>query len=1136
MTDFELFQTPLQHGTTLIEASAGTGKTYTLTGIFVRFIVEHGLTVSQILVTTYTEAATAELRSRIRSRLREIQDALRSGRTGDPALAGWLETLEAAFARERIDGALRDFDQATIQTIHGFCQRVLRDRAFESHLPFDTELLTDQSLLLREVAEDYWRAYVHRESPAAVAAVLIHRKSAESLAETLEECTRHAELRVLPFPQPQAIARLETALDQFRQQWPAWRDPVRRLFFEANDWANKPFNRPDEMESALALVDHCALYSDAPPDAFKALTGFTTEAIAEGTKAKKTAPSHAFFDCCSEISAAIAACSVDLEVSFIAWARTELATRKARRNVVTFDDLLTRVDAALDPAQGGILIDAVRQRFKAALIDEFQDTDPVQERIFRRLFATPESWLFLIGDPKQAIYGFRGADVFSYLAAAHDADARYRLGTNFRSASALVEAVNAVFLRRPDPFVFSEIEFEPVQAAGHADEKGLVFPDGARPPFHFWLPENNDPMTVGGTEQKIPRMVAAEIARLLNSFTHLGKRRLIPSDVAVLVMTNLQARAIQEALTALRIPSVLVSNASVFASREASELHTVLSALSEPTREGLIRSALTTRLFGLSVIELDELSREERAWEVWLLRFQAWHEALVERGFLPMFRRLLRETEVRPRLLARADGERVLTNILHLAEALHQTAAEQRLSPAALCRWLSTQRQAGLASPEHELRLERDEDAVKVVTVHKSKGLEYGLVFCPYAWKAAELRRDEHPLFHSADRTLTYDLGSPDYEAHEERATVERLAEHTRLLYVALTRARLECHFVWGHFKGQDGSATRRLLHPSSLDLSNLRQEIEGFASQYPGNIAVAPWPEETAAPLDTEANEATTLHPRLFHGQVRRDWRVSSFSGLTEGADTENPDYDRTESPTPTSEVTPIGIHAFPAGKTAGVCLHAILEVLDFTQPDSVPGLVEKTLSAHAFDPREWAPHVSENLEDLLAVEIQPGLSLGQIAPEACLRELEFFFPVDALEPHALSAWLGEEAGGRFTFESLRGILKGFIDLVFEHDGRFYIVDWKSNRLGPETASYHAEALQAEMRRHHYALQYRLYTVALHRFLSLRLPDYDFEEHFGGVFYIFLRGVDPARPELGIHRARPTRETVEAFESRFMP
>ena len=1155
--EYAVADASLDRGVTLIEASAGTGKTYTIAGLFLRLIVEEKVQVREILVTTYTVAATAELRARIRELLRLALEAAHHGESRNALIQELLarDYFQDPATGERLGVALRAFDEAAIHTIHGFCERILRERALESGALFDAELLTDQSAVLRELAEDYWRIHFHAAAPVVIAACLQSQVNPASLAQLLRAQSAHPRLRVLPPPSERAsfAATLGAGHAELCRQWPEWRAAVGAHFSAANQWAIGPLGKTSETGPLLELVELCAQELAPPVAAFAALDAFTAEHIAEGTGQRATAPDHPFFQLCTGLAAARAGFAATVESDFLGWARAELPRRLATRNVVSFDGLLTRLRDALAGPGGAALAATVGGQFRAALVDEFQDTDPTQAEIFQRLFARDDRWLFLIGDPKQAIYGFRGADVQTYLAATERAAHQFRLGTNQRSTRALVAAVNAIFQRGPERFMVPGIAFDPVAAAGRADAGPLLIDGKARAPFRFWLADSGKPLTIGALTGELPARIAAEIARLLQRGATLDGAPLAPQHFAVLTLSNDQARAVRDGLSAAGLPSVLLSDGSVFASDEAAELRTVLSAIVEPARHGLLRAALATALFARSAAEIDALTADEHAWENWLLRFQGWNELWRSAGFMRMFRTLLRDCGVRPRLLSCPHGERALTNLLHLSELLHQAASEQRLAPFPLLHWLAT-RQHDDATPaeEHELRLERDDDAVKIVTVHKSKGLEYDIVICPFAWGSAELRPRERPRFHDARHVLTLDLHQPRPEESAHAALHERLQEQTRLLYVALTRARHECHFVWGRLAKIDLSAGHWLLHPppagpdpivalqahaASLTPEAIREEIVQFASQHPEAIAVDSLPDPQAPPLPPAATTARTVGAREFRHPFDRRWRVSSFTSLTEHRDQELPDYDRAPAPAEVAEAgaLPTGIHAFPAGKTAGICLHAIFEDLDFTQPATIRPLVEQHLARHAFSVADWAEPVAACVRQILRVELAPGLRLGDLRRDARLAEVEFYFQVAHLDADDLSTLLREAGVERLSFDARHGLLKGFIDLVFEHGGRFYLADWKSNWLGSDAQAYASPALRAAMAQHRYGLQYHLYTLALHRYLRLRLgADYAYERHFGGVFYVFLRGVDPTQPELGIFRDRPPRERIEALDALF--
>ncbi len=1142
---FDIQKTPLMPGATLIEASAGTGKTYTIAGIFVRLLLEHGLEAREILVTTYTQAATAELRGRIRVLLGECLAAAR----GLPAkdLAKQLITPGKA-VEKKLEQALRSFDETAIHTIHGFCQRTLQDRTFESGLAFDSEFITDQNALAQEIADDFWRREFYTDASCCAALAAEAGLTPTSLVSLLRETLNRPDLVILPPTTREDLEKLKLEIgerfEEVRECWRAEEDEIRRRLHDG-----KWFHATKFKAVAKALDEAASCMEMSAGRSFGCFSKLATSALEAAKVKNATAPKHPFFDLCENLGPLVNAYGASLRSSFAAWSRGELARRKQQRNVLSFDDLLTRLHGALTGEGGDALAAAVRSRFRAALIDEFQDADTIQDAIFQRLFATDDRFLFLIGDPKQAIYGFRGADVFSYLrASAHIAPARHHtLPTNWRSERALVGAVNHLFSRAPAPFLLPGIEFTPVAASGNRDAEPLLI-DGNRPPpltIRHW--DTPEPISATEAKRVLPKMCAAEIARLLASDARIGGDPLGPRDIAVLVATHEQAAQVQGALAALRIPSVLLGKESVFKSREARELRTILAAIAEPAREGFVRAALATDVLGVPAAELDA------RWEAGLERFQERHERWLRQGFIQMFRLFLRQENVRERLLAWPNGERRLTNFLHLGELLHRGALARRLTPLALLKWLGAQI-ADPAKDGAELRLDRDDDAVSVVTMHSSKGLEYNVVFCPFIYRGAQPRPGSQTIYHdpAEDDRLTLDLiGDDDADA---RMRHELLAEQLRILYVALTRARHACHIVWGRFNKHEVSAGAWLLHrppgaPESpvdalkahmknLTAETLASDLAALAAGAPESIRVLPMPA-LDAPIYRPIGESNEpLAAREFRGHIANDWRISSFTSLTHSRDEDVPDLDRADDDAAAVEEVvvemepPSGIHALPAGAKTGACLHEIFEHLDFTNLDHLDQQVARRLAAHSFDSARWREVVTDAIRATLTAELLPGLRLDSIKNDARLIELEFTFPCGLLDPATLQKLVRAEVAGRFSFEPVRGMIKGFIDLVFRHDGRFYIVDWKSNRLGTNTAAYASAELTTAMSRDRYGLQYHLYTVALHRYLARRIPGYDYDKHFGGVFYLFLRGI--GKNAHGIFHDKPTRTVIEQLDAHF--
>jgi exodeoxyribonuclease V beta subunit len=1191
MNRFDHLQIDLA-GSNLIEASAGTGKTYAIACLYLRLVVEQGLTPEQVLVVTFTEAATAELRDRIRRRLREALEALAGGPTNDPFLAGLRDNAndrgpDRATACRRLELALRSFDLAAIQTIHGFCLRVLQENAFESGSLYDTELVTDQTAIIREIVDDFWRTSFFGSSAPLLSCALNRGESPDSLTAFLTAVLGSPKQRIVPAFTAADLAALDERIALLFARvagiWSAEQGAIEEILFDHPGLSRSADNYREDVIAPLIPLMAAYAAGGNPCDMFPGFARFTTAGIAGAALKKHPSPEHPFFDRCSELAEAVEQRFLALRWRLLEYARERLPERKQELNVRCFDDLLTDLWLALGGECGTQLAESVRSRYRAALIDEFQDTDPVQYDIFRRVYGGTDLPLFLIGDPKQAIYSFRGADIFAYLQAVEQVPAarRFTLDTNWRSAPGLLDAVNRLFGSVGEPFVFDRIAYHPVLAGepALADRFRLSGNEGA--PFQAWFvqaPAGSGEVNVGTANQLVPGAVATEIARLLDE-ARQGRglcdgRPLLPEDMAVIVRSHYQAGLMQDALRALGIPGVLRSPASVFATAEARETYLLVDALSDPGSEPRLRAALVTDLLGRTGDDLALLLADETAWEEQLARFREYHELWQERGFMVMARLLAGREGIRGRLLGLADGERRLTNFFQCLEILHQAGLERRLGPEGLLTWFRQQLTGGKEQEEYQLRLETDEKAVKIVTVHLAKGLEYPVVFCPFVWGG--VRSDDGVVTCHDGFTAIKDFGSPDLPLHRARADKEALAENLRLLYVAVTRAKYRCYLVGGRLKGAETSALAWLFHrPDGLDAGRddlvarlreslavvgsetLRDRYAALAAGSGGAIDLADLPTAGTAPCWTSPAAGKQAPAcRRFAGRLEHDWRVASFTSFAAAGHRlagelpfERPDRDGTAPgellPAVAGQADDGGpdMFAFPRGARAGTMLHEVFEKLDFTAADGrqTGVLIQEGLERYGFDAR-WQEPVRQMVQSVVRVPLPAagtGFALADLQAGRWQPELEFFFPLALLTAprlrSCLAGWMGSglpaDLAGmlpQLAFSQVRGMVHGFIDLVFEHDGKYCLVDWKSNWLGNRPEDYARELLAREMVRKMYPLQYLLYTVALDRYLALRVPGYDYDRHFGGVYYLFLRGMDPRRgAECGVFFDRPPRGLI---------
>jgi exodeoxyribonuclease V beta subunit len=930
---------------------------------------------------------------------------------------------------------------------------------------------------------------------------------------------------------------------------------------------------------------------------FKDFEKFTAAKLNGSVRKNHRFPSHKFFQICdalhqksAELDQQMEKYLIFLKTEFLRFADAELSKRKRFKNIQFYDDLLLAVRKALK--QNGhkgrnLLVNTIRGKYKAALVDEFQDTDNIQYDIFSKLFAAKDHALFMIGDPKQSIYGFRGADIFSYMQAAANVETKYTLSTNWRSAPGLITAINTIFNNVKKPFIFHEIPFEKGKSGQSAASKSESA--GAALTLWYMPAAGKRPLNKSSANHSIAKALTDEILRL----TSRGADQVPAGDIAVLVRTNRQAQIIKDYLSAKHIPAVLYSTGNIFDTDEAMEMERILASIAEPANHRLFRSALVTDMLGAGGEDLDTVENEPLWWQDRYVHFREYFQIWQKYGFIRMFRKVMVNEKIKQRVLSLPDGERRLTNILHLIELIHRVAIQNNLGISAVLKWLSDQRSP--SSPrleEHQLRLESDALAVKIVTIHKSKGLEYPIVFCPFGW-GSSVPMDRDIIFHGTDATrrLTLDFDAHDDDRHMALAQNELLAENLRLLYVALTRAKMRCYLVWGRINTAETSALAYLLHNFTSDplaktspnivaqlarhFSSLSDEafiadLRKLAEKSKGTIELDILPSGFDGEYVFDSIKKEKLSRRKFSGRIDRHWTISSYSGLIskQTIDPELPDYDgfhetytnqpellpgftglQPGQPHPASKKS---IFTFPKGTRAGIFFHDLLEQLDFTCKDSksLDISVVNKLNEYGFE-LFWKTEILRMIDNVLSVPLisdNQDFMLASVTAQNRINEMEFYFPLNPITPRDLKRLFAGQEGlhietdfpdrlGKLTFTPSGGYMKGYIDMIFKQRDRFYLVDWKSNYLGDHIEQYHPSSLAQTMGEEYYILQYHLYTLALHQYLKMREPDYKYAENFGGVFYIFLRGVDQHKSvQYGIFNDLPDQDLIFELGKALIP
>ena len=1056
MRPFDALSVPLDPGITLVEASAGTGKTFAITRLVLRLLLDEKVNhLGQILVVTFTEKATQELIGRIRAVLRDADRVwsdtppLRDAANDDLFL---LRERYGSAGAPIVRDALGALDELGVSTIHGFCHRVLSESALESRVHFGGTFLDDDTEILHRLAQDWMRR------------------------------------RVLHDP---AAAELLSAAGEDPLAW------VRNLV--------RPYMR------------HPRTTIEAAPDGAPQLLKDFTVTVA-----------------------------------------TAFAQEKQARHLMGFDDLLRRLhDILLAEGANGLLASRIRERFKVALIDEFQDTDPTQFPIFSTAFSGCP--LFLIGDPKQSIFAFRNADVHAYLKAAADIQQRFTLLTNYRSTDAIVRAVIRLFRNNPQPFACHPdlIGIPEVTAADRVNVPESLRTDGRHALEWMWVgPEHNTSAATKTISKERGTALAIEAATV--EMQRLVAAGLRAGQMAVLVRTNAEAQDVKVALDAAGIPSVVGANQDVLASDEADELVRLAEAIASPRDGVAVRAAMATRLWGCTAGAVADTLRNEGtdAWNSTLGRLVQARALWTRHGGATALSWVLNACGATARLLSLQGGDRRVTNVRHVLEILQEADTLAPVSPDAMRGWVATERGSTITPERREMRLESDADAVQILTIHKAKGLQWPVVFCPTLWRTKSLV----PKVLGVPYTLTplndgmvLDIGSPLQQQRESQREHEQLGEDLRLAYVALTRAECRCYVTWGNFADAAASPLGWLIQVSRDAVQ--RADIEALVSASEGTMAltgVVLQPPDLPAQAPREV-----LPPRspltftTAPGQLAT-WRSSSFSNLTRNVSHANSrDVDDILQPVSATRTAAqlSGFRGVPAGADIGNALHGLFEKTDFSNPDAVTEAhVREALRAHGIvmppDGR-WTPaHIREMIATVCHAAIpDTAFPLSVVPPSATMREWGFSMPVrdfslaavaDALAAHG-SPHARDYAPllRRLRTDQFRGYLTGSIDLAFEHEGRWHVLDWKSNWLGATDADYTLESLGHAMHAAHYTLQYHVYLVALHRHLRARQHDYDVSRHWGHVTYAFVRGIG-ATGRNGWFTDAPTPELLHALDRAF--
>ncbi|MED7818350.1 MULTISPECIES: UvrD-helicase domain-containing protein [unclassified Francisella] len=1184
---------PLQ-GHHIIEASAGTGKTYNITELYIRLLLEKKLLPSQILVMTFTKDATQEIIGRVEAKIREV-------------LASYTDEKKEFDSEnyKHLKRALLEIDEAAIFTIHGFCKKVLSEQAFASGMEMDVSMEVDTSDILQKVVENFFRKHINKNKAN------FEYLKAYNLHTPEKFLDRNGLLNVIKsnyeilnvsendfFQQKKVIFQKLDKHSSEIEQGIIFNTNKKNKAHDAE--VTKRKSEFDCLKSWLSqrkittipkeAKDFAKLTRIKNDDTLKKIFAEWYDLFIGRSKTSFSSGKDAFYkdsiDKDEQVESFINKLkSNEFIKQFCLKIRQDFVKAKEQKGVLDFNDLITKLCQSVKNSPD--LVKTLQAQYPVALIDEFQDTDAEQYEILDTIYPKDREDLLLlmIGDPKQAIYGFRGGDIFTYLKAKNSCleENQWSMDTNWRSTREMIKAYNRLFYKKdykPEDEgklgenIFSEgIGYQIVKASSKANEKARDFEDGLKPINYFYY-EVSEEDKKNDIDKNLSAWTANEIVRLLNS------KKVVENDIAILVETGIQAKEIQQALSNKKLSSVYLSQRdNVYHSQEATEILAVMEGINDLENKSLLKKALSTSLLGGSADKFIRYTDDDdiSAWDEEIEKAKSlrmkWHKY----GFMAFIMQLIHES-----FSQRDDSkERTITNILHLAELI-KIAENKYKHPNQLIKWYRQQLK-NTATSEGELRLESDDNLIKIITIHGSKGLEYSVVFIPFASYIGSKKlslNNSNKYYDNNLEQIVYKIGKDD--ATKKLVEQETIQELMRLFYVAVTRAEHRCYIGVAKYSNSENSSIAQFLGyekdeswlekvqkiTANPDNQSLLLEINNFESLELKNI------NKTEINQQLQANEIAKL--------TDDNWEMLSFSKISKSK-AQNTALEKENDESEDSQVQESQDElefrfTAPKGADIGNILHNVLEHTDFSAGFVDDALLQEQMDRYRVVAAEDFDNLKAWLEECLVAEIKPiknsdisesdskllnsnediqyslfdgsgevpkqsqhnvakkSFCLKDIPNSKTLKEAEFYFPItnEKLYKNNIIRILEEYRNNSIMVDELSnykifGMLHGFIDLVFEYDGKFYVADYKSNYLGDKLEDYNQQAMQEKNQSSFYDLQYLIYSVALNKYLKQNIPNYNFEKHFGGVYYFYLRGM---KNGYGVYQASPSFEIISKLSN----
>ncbi len=1117
--DFNASTVPLA-GSNLIEASAGTGKTYSIAILTLRLVLENKLSVKEILMVTFTKAAVAELEERIRLFIRQAYKVSTGETINDTTIKSLVEEAIKTSSAKEVEDLLKEavlfLDETSVLTIHSFCQQSLNEFAFETGQLFGADLLQNTSALLEEEINTFWREKITCIPTELLKQLLsnnFNRASITSVVNAHLEGNRYFiyDPKIDYSLSAKEYLSISTSLLEIQEEasnaWQALEQQViqdadrLRSLIESNTYTRKA-NFPALEDRPKVFLDF--IWSKNDKAYVEKLFPDLLERLAD------------YYALGSQMRDLVQGLIRDLNCWAISEAANGIENQKRFNNQLSYNDLIVNLHEALVTRDNPELGDCLRQKYKAVFIDEFQDTDRMQYEIFNKAFKE-DTIVFYIGDPKQSIYAWRKADISTYFKARSSVNNVYGMNLNYRSSQPLIKAMNQFFLPEEgfDTFHFQGIEpsidYINVDSPVENTKGHLMVNDAIDVPISISEAPN---------KESVLRAVAGQVVDLLSSNKYFiqdkeSKRHLEPPDIGILVRTNREGQSIKALLAKYGIPAVTIGDAKVLQTEEARSLFYLLEALADISIAS-INKALLSPFTGFN--DRDILSLDE---EHSISLFRDYKAVWEKDGIYAALNTFIYDFKVKETLLSQhtESGERIVTNLYQLIELLHKMQSTRKLSPLELIAWLKRGMEgAAQEGDEFEQRIESDEDSVKIVTIHKSKGLEYNIVLAP----ALDLVTS-----HKSPTCSYRDSKSGDYISLERnQLTEDQNAEYVRqleqenrrLIYVALTRAVYKC-FIFKNTSSQaKSSSLAPFIHACKAQTNDLIHFNEAL-SVPAGYFYTQVKPQEIVT-------DDTPVHFKLLQPY----WRKMSYSML-------RADHELSLKNKPNSHKDAYEQFMFSQltkGAKTGNMLHYLFENIAFNHDGKWDFAIKHAVQRYAPLKAElYTPMLKMMLDQVLNASINTGealFKLSDVNSSNSIHELEFDFTVSPFQVSHLGMLSDDNMEVRVKeYFEMEGVMNGKIDLFFEHQGKYYVLDWKSNYLGDSLEDYSSDSLALAMNENNYHLQYLIYSLATKKYLESRLPNFDYETQFGGVIYLFVRGLRKDR-EAGVFTYKPSLEKIESL------